>query len=187
MPANKIMLIRHAEKPSDDGKTLGITEQGKQDAEELVVRGWQRAGALVRFFSPPAGRFSHQSLATPDFIFATGIGKHSNSVRPQRTVSVLASYLEKNINVKHLAGDETAMVTDALACNGTVLISWHHEAIPTIARIIIGVSAKLPKKWPDDRFDLLWIFDRASAAQPWNFTQVPQMLLPGDSPDVIHS
>lgn len=47
MPATKIMLIRHAEKPRDDGSVRGVAADGRQDPEELVVRGWQRSGALA--------------------------------------------------------------------------------------------------------------------------------------------
>jgi hypothetical protein len=51
--ARKIMIIRHAEKP--DGQTAGISMAGGQSPEELTVQGWQRSGALVRFFAPLLG------------------------------------------------------------------------------------------------------------------------------------
>ena len=38
MPATKIMLVRHGEKPEGDIK--GVAVDGKHDDEELVVRGW---------------------------------------------------------------------------------------------------------------------------------------------------
>jgi hypothetical protein len=52
MTANKIMVIRHAEKPDDSGTVFGVTTEGLQDPEELTVRGWQRAGALATFSHP---------------------------------------------------------------------------------------------------------------------------------------
>ena len=54
MAAAKIMIVRHAEKPSDDGTILGVDADGKDNPEELIVRGWQRSGALVRLFAPRA-------------------------------------------------------------------------------------------------------------------------------------
>ena len=70
--ATKIMIIRHGEKPSDDGSIHGVDPHGGHDPDELIVRGWQRAGALVRLFAPPNGAFSDHALATPENIFACG-------------------------------------------------------------------------------------------------------------------
>ena len=64
MPATKIMIIRHAERPPDDGLIHGVNMSGTKDPEELTVRGWQRAGALVRFFAPANGHFVNAQLAT---------------------------------------------------------------------------------------------------------------------------
>jgi hypothetical protein len=82
MATTKIMIIRHAEKPTDDGSISGVTQSGTKDPEELIVRGWQRAGALVRFFAPPDGHFVNSQLATPDTIFASKVAHHSPSFRP---------------------------------------------------------------------------------------------------------
>jgi hypothetical protein len=38
MTASKIMVIRHAEKPDDASTVFGVTIQGIQDPEELIVR-----------------------------------------------------------------------------------------------------------------------------------------------------
>jgi hypothetical protein len=54
MSARKIMIIRHAEKPDPSANIVGVTEGGDVDKDDLTVRGWQRAGALVRFFNPVA-------------------------------------------------------------------------------------------------------------------------------------
>jgi len=48
----KLMVIRHAEKPDKQAGISGVTEAGMADKDELTVKGWQRAGALVRFFNP---------------------------------------------------------------------------------------------------------------------------------------
>lgn len=48
--ATKIMLIRHAEKPIKD--FYGVTDKGVRDRHTLIVKGWQRAGALVVVYKP---------------------------------------------------------------------------------------------------------------------------------------
>jgi hypothetical protein len=179
------MMIRHAEKPSDDGTIVGISQGGTADPEELIVRGWQRSGALVRLFKPIAGQFSNPVLATPDVIFASKVGKHSNSLRPQHTVVALAELLGRKLNLTHAKGEEPALVADVLAQNGNVLIAWEHEAVPIIAGLIVGTSTPYPPQWPGERFDLVWVFEPGQGAQPWTLTQVPQMLLAGDLNTVI--
>jgi len=183
MPVTKIMLIRHAEKPSDDGSVAGISSTGQLDPEALVVRGWQRAGALVRFFAPLHGPFTDQRLATPDVIFASAVAKHSKSSRPQQTVLELASALKLKLDLSFAKGNEAGLVQSAIAASGCVLIAWEHEAIPDIANRILGSSTICPQKWPGSRFDVVWIFERQGNG--WSFAQVPQLLLSGDSPQPI--
>ena len=74
MRCAKIMLIRHAERPSADKSIRGVTQEGIKNKEELTVRGWQRAGALVRFLlrvtttllTPPLNGRTSCLLARPD-------------------------------------------------------------------------------------------------------------------------
>jgi hypothetical protein len=66
-----------------------------------------------------------------------------------------------------------------------VLIAWQHEASPAIANQILGNDTTAPQKWPGSRFDLVWVFDLDAGSGTYTFTQVPQLLLAGDSPDVI--
>ncbi|HEY6044080.1 MAG TPA: hypothetical protein VIU43_04190 [Nitrosospira sp.] len=183
--ATKIMIIRHAEKPAADGSIAGVSQIGLQDSEELIVRGWQRSGALIRLFAPANGSFASSLLATPDVIFASGVAKHSKSLRPQHTVLALADFLGQQLDLSHTKGEEDPLVADALSKNGSILIAWEHEAIPAIANQITGDSKTCPQTWPEDRFDLVWVFDRGSAEKRWSFGQVPQMLLPGDTSDLI--
>lgn len=178
MPASKIMLIRHAEKP--EGKDAGVSAEGKPNDEELIVRGWQRSGALVRLFAPRDGRFVDAHLAQPKTIFASGVGKHSNSLRPQHTVLELATELKLTLDLKYPKGDEADLAKAAVAAAGPVLIAWEHEAIPAIVNAIVGNDTTCPQQWHGARFDLVWVLD-AKPGGGWNFTQVPQLLLAGDS------
>jgi broad specificity phosphatase PhoE len=184
MPATKIMMIRHGEKP--DGKQTGIDADGKEDAEELVVRGWQRSGALVRLFAPQGGKFTDPHLAQPNTIFASGTGKHSNSLRAQHTVLELANALNLSLDLRFPKGSEQELAKVAPAAAGPVLIAWEHEAIPDIVNAIIaGDNTTCPQKWPGSRFDMVWVLDHKAAGSGWDFNQVPQLLLSGDRKDPI--
>jgi broad specificity phosphatase PhoE len=181
--ATKIMIIRHAEKPSDDDSVQGVEENGAHDPDELSVRGWQRAGALVRFFSPPNKAFSHPALATPGTIFACSPNEHAKSLRSQHTVRPLAQFLNKAVVFRE-KGAEDKLVQAVMAAQGVVLIAWEHDGIPDIAAAIVGNGHTCPKKWPDSRFDLVWILDQKPASG-WTLAQAPQLVLPGDREDVI--
>ena len=63
--AERIMVIRHAEKPDEHGRVGGVDPAGKADEHALSPLGWQRAGALVRFFAPRDGQFADPRLARP--------------------------------------------------------------------------------------------------------------------------
>ncbi len=179
MSANKIMLIRHAEKP--DAGDKGVDANGKESAEELVVRGWQRSGALVLLFAPRDGKFVDLHLAQPKTIFASAVGKHSKSLRPQHTVLELAQALSLKLDLRFPKGGEPDLAKAAIAATGPVLIAWEHEDIPDIVNAIVGDKTTCPQKWDDARFDLVWVLDRKTAGNGWDFTQVPQLLLSGDS------
>lgn len=180
MPAIKIMLIRHAEKPDDqDG---GVDQKGNPDKHDLIVRGWQRAGALVQFFANP--RDPNGPIKRPATIFATEPTSGSESKRPLHTVTPLKQLLGIPIDSSIAEGSEQDLVNTAIASDGVVLIVWHHEKIPAIANLILQ-NQTAPQKWPGDRFDVVWIFTRAAPNGPWTFSQAPQLLLSGDSQTVI--
>jgi hypothetical protein len=181
----KIMIVRHGEKPDKRDSVHGVDVEGKHDKDDLSPKGWQRSGALVRFFNPVNGQFIHSALAKPNAIFAASPEGHVKSLRSQNTVQALADSLGLRINLKHAKGEEKALVGDALAQDGVVLIAWEHNAIVEITNLILGGEDSSPQKWPDSRFDLVWIFDQQAHPGGWKFAQVPQMLLPGDSPHVV--
>jgi hypothetical protein len=179
--ASLIQIIRHAEKPF--GSVSGIDPNGNADPESLIVPGWQRAGALGRLFAPLKGTPIRDGLAQPETIFASEIGHHSKSKRPQQTISVVAALLANSAatNFTFAKDDVTGMAQAAVATDGVVLICWEHQLIPAIANAIVGNDTTVPQQWPDNRFDVVWGFSRKHASDPWRFYQVPQLLLPGDS------
>src|ERR1700690_3875582 len=107
--APKIMIIRHAEKPV--GHLAGVNEAGASSGHDLIVRGWQRAGALACLFAPAHGPLQNALLAKPGFIFASApsddpVPGDSKSRRPQETVTPLASLLQLNVNLNFSKGQE---------------------------------------------------------------------------------
>ncbi len=175
----KIIIIRHAEKPPEDGTPSGVTVKGESDEDSLTVRGWQRAGALASFFAPAVGAFRDVELARPDFLFASD----SKSQRPLETIAPLAEVL--GITPKTFKKEDLPSLVDAAkTCGGSALICWQHELIPAIANLLLGNDPTVPQKWPGARFDLVWIFNLQSSGT-FAFTQVAQQLLSGDSSEPI--
>jgi len=185
MPAKapKIMIIRHAEKPT--GQLDGVDESGASSAHHLIVRGWQRAGALACLFAPAHGRLQNALLVKPAFIFASAAVADpqpgdAKSRRPEETLTPLAHLIGVNINLDFSKGEETALAKAAQACNGPVLIVWQHEKINVIANSILG-SELAPPNWPKERFDVVYVLTLNASQGTYSFAQVPQCLLAGDS------
>jgi hypothetical protein len=195
----KVMIIRHGEKPTiKDQPPFGVTQDGEQDWESLTVRGWLRAGNLGRLFNPARNQFPSEALARPASIYASAPrdpgtalvqDDDSKSKRPLQTITPLAQDLNVTPILDFGKGREAALAKQVLARSGVVLISWQHEAIGDIARNLVAGTeprATIPAEWPGNRFDLVWIFDPpAKGKKRWKFTQVPQLLLPGDAETVI--
>jgi len=120
------MIVRHAEKPADSGAPYGVDINGNQDPESLIPQGWQKAGALAAFFDPVDEMLQNPGPAIPQHLYASGIGKHSNSLRPQETITPLSEKLGIKINNKYKKGDEADMIKDAMGCDGIVLIAWEY-------------------------------------------------------------
>lgn len=179
--ADKIMVVRHGEKPGQPPPPAGVDHHGKVDPDCLIPRGWQRSGALACLFSD-MGVAARQHLAVPTKVYATDPG--TKSKRPEETVSAVAQ-LQLNGAKPDLSfgeGDETALAAKAKqdAKHGPVLIGWHHEKIAAIANAIVGNDTTTPQHWPGKRFDMVWVFD-LEAGGSWSFKQVPQLVLYGDS------
>ncbi len=187
MSCDKIMLIRHSERPSPDKKFRGVNLEGRKDKESLTVRGWQRAGALARFFAPRDGHFAHPALARPQTLYACKAAPEDPSLRPQYTLLPLAELLRAESNVElncdYFYGQEAELTRQVLAAPGPALIAWKHPTLHLIANVILGDATSAPQYWPFERVDLVWVFDRRGDA--WTFTQVPQLLLAGDRADVV--
>jgi hypothetical protein len=173
------MLIRHAEKP-ETAPPYGVDEQGAQNADALIVLGWQRAGALVSFFTSPAKKH----ITVPKTLYASSpsndeaFGEDSRSLRPMETLTPLAQALAGSAPfiTSYILGQEDALVKDILQRTEPVLVAWEHKRIPLIAK---ALKSPAPTSWPEHRFDVVWVLHR-EADETYSFTQVNQSLLPGD-------
>ncbi|WP_420383424.1 DUF2278 family protein [Novosphingobium sp.] len=178
MAADRVIFIRHAEKPTDGQD--GVDQTCALDPESLVPAGWQRAGALVRFFDP-AQVDPVRGALTPQSIFASGVGAGSKSRRSIESITPLAQTLQDRgvpFITSHFKADYQALADDVATRQGVVLIAWEHKQIPVIAALVApGAMPPPPPIWPD-RFDLLWVFDLTGAG--WSFSEQRQSLLPGD-------
>jgi hypothetical protein len=186
-PYATIYLIRHAEKPF--GATQGCDEQGNNDPASLIPKGWRRAGAWAVYFGPSGGLASPQRIyASPDKKEKEGkddkVGSHSK--RPVETVAELAARLNLKIDEGFLKGDEAGLANALAELTGPTLVCWQHEAIPAIAKALVGSGrAIIPDPWPDTRFDVVWRLTRAKQGEAWTFDQVCPDLLSDDSTEKI--
>jgi broad specificity phosphatase PhoE len=189
MAPKQIIIIRHAQKPTAKPRRRGVREDGHNDRESLTVQGWQHAGSLAAIFVGPGPNPFEHGLNRPDVIFAAGIGKKrvegangktvtvgSHSGRPLQTVTATAERMGLTPVTSHTKGEEAELVKDVLGrSDDTVLICWQHEDIPTIGNRIIGDETTVPQAWPENRYDLIWVFDRITNG--WRFTELSQARL----------
>jgi hypothetical protein len=81
-----------------------------------------------------------------------------------------------------LKADLQPLIDDVTTRDGTVLVAWEPQLIPSIVELLPN-APKVPQHWPGDRFDIVWVLDRAGAG--WSFSQILQLLLAGDSSSPI--
>ena len=174
------MLLRHAEKPVKNGVPFGVNRKGQRSKEALTVRGWQRAGALANLFAPANGQLQHSSLAIPQFLYASKPLLRKGSRRSLQTLMPLAEKLAIKINSDFQRSEFEAMLEDVFSRKGVVLICWQREYIPDIASLILGKKNVAPADWPEDRYDMIWVFTLNRSSSGYGFRQVAQELLGGD-------
>jgi len=157
-----IMIIRHGEKPDETS--------GAKDPN-LTPQGYARAKALATVIP--------DHFPKPDFLFAAKKSKGSD--RPVETITPLAQALDEPIDSKFKADavDDLAHVvlSDPKYAGKVVLICWHHEKIPDLAKALGAKDA--PDNWSGKVFDQVWEIKYDGDAASWK--QVPENALPGDS------
>ncbi|HEX5685997.1 MAG TPA: hypothetical protein VFY73_18380 [Ideonella sp.] len=180
--SQSIALIRHAEKPTDNGVLRGVDETGREDQDDLSVRGWQRAGALALFFWDH--RRAHADQERPCHLLAPEPSRAHPSRRGISTLLPLAGHCGVGIATPYPVGGEQSLARYLKTLSGFSVVAWEHKRLPALAAQIVGPDVALPASWPDDRFDLVWLL-AADGKGRWRFMQLPQLLLGGDSPTVL--
>ena len=176
-----IMLIRHAEKPSQGH--AGFDDHGNSNEKALSAAGWRRAGALVPYFVCLADHVQTRPVCRPGHIFAARSTDMHPSTRPRDTVRPLADLLGISVDERWSDEDPLEKFSETLRnFEVPVLVCWRHDHLPALARAILR-GGGVPETWPADRFDVIWSIRRT--VDGWMFLQVPQLLLAGDSSDAI--
>ncbi|WP_298516575.1 hypothetical protein [uncultured Kordia sp.] len=163
----EILIFRHAEKPADSKN------------ENLSTKGYERAAALA-YYLPDA-------FGTIDHLFAAGVGIKSPSKRPIETITPLATRLDKKIHEKFLKYEYKDMVThifkDEKYTDSVIAIAWQHTDIEDIANTF-GTQDVPTTPWPGDCFDLVWKLTY-NGDKTYTLDQIPQLLMYGDTDDII--
>jgi hypothetical protein len=179
-----ILIIRHAEKPNGAWPGTGSLPDGSQDAQSLVLRGWQRAGSWSALFGTGLGG---ADFPRPTVIYAANPAAAAGddvSQRPFETVTPVAARLGLTAVTTYGLGQEADLVAEIAGLTGVVLLCWEHKAI---AKLVLPKLANgqtlpgLPQKWDGTRFDVVLRFDRSIPGAPWSFRQLFPRLLSGDS------
>lgn len=160
----QVILLRHAEIQAND----------------LSLRGKERAAALAEFFQ---GAPEFQKFGRPAALFAQGVQNYTSPLRSINTLEPLSYALNITIYTEYVHDQYAALaqfiLTNPAFNNKLVIVAWAHDVLPELAKSL-GV-APMPKKWPQDIFDRLWILTYKSDGKI-EFADVPQRLLFGDSP-----
>ncbi len=198
-PPGIIYIIRHGEKPADPPPAVpgqpvaapvapfGIDLQGNQNPHSLLPLGWQRSGALVDLFDPASGPLQ-AGLQTPGALLSPSYGDPAKTAehRTYQTIQGLSGRLGLAIASDFAEGQEPQLAASVVSSySGIVLICWEHDHIPAIASSLPVIDGTvIPQAWPGDRFDVIWTFTLATQGQ-YQFSQIPQRLLAGDTDTVI--
>jgi hypothetical protein len=186
-----IYLIRHGEKPADDPPPHGVKADGDHDQHSLSTRGWQRAGALVTLFAPLDKQF-RAGFMPPAWLVApkyTDPKTPPQNERTHQTIDPIRQATGLSVETPRKVGDEDTRVHgktlgETLAGHtGVTLVCWEHHGLDLIAAGIAPQAAIPP--WDGKRFDVVWVFTLEPGSSSYAFTQIPQLLLPFDSPRPI--
>ena len=139
-----ILIVRHGEKPGDNSDP------------HLNDVGRVRADMLAKTFPS-----LYPNLAV---LFAAAASTNSN--RSYETIEPLAKAMRLVVNNSFSNGQHSELAEYILRGSEdyggkTILICWHHEKIPVLARDDLGQEGA-PTFWSDDVFDQIWQIDYSS-------------------------
>jgi len=148
MTPNKILIIRHGEKPGVAGDI------------HLAPAGVARAQQLATYIPDTFG--------TPQFLFAAGESKDSN--RPVETLQPLSQGIKVEIDTsfddqqfRELAAE---MLNNPKYDGSLILTCWHHEKIPKLAYALGAPHGTVTDPWDDSVYNLIVVLDFGVAGGP---------------------
>lgn len=177
MPPRKIMIIRHAERPIKGGTDMAVDAQGQPDRNALLVKGWQRAGALASLFAKGSRQNDEPLLERPTLLFAANPTEAKPSDRTRLTLLPLSELIGLRIETPFSHGQEQQMADLLHASSGVVLVAWEHKAIAALVHGLTSGRVGAPA-WPGNRYDMVYVLDNGPA---WRLRLAPQCLLDQDS------
>lgn len=154
-----IIILRHAEKVSDDERTLSS-------------EGYARAEALAQYFSDPAFLKVYGVPA----IFYAASPEGDRSLRSVETVTPAAKALKVPLDSSFDKDDGRQLMQYILRTSKfdgkTVVICWNRKGIPELLEPLVG---DFPNRWSDKVFDRFWILNLQSDGN-YSFKSMPQDL-----------
>jgi len=130
----KIVIIRHAEKPNQ-GDNLSCA--GLNRALQLPAALDKKAGAVNSIFVP-----------------SLKLGKSTGVARMYQTVIPYAVKHDLYINTKYDVDDIDGLAGGIQRQQGTVLVVWEHKHIHKLLKAL-GMDS--PEKWDDNDYDSIWM------------------------------
>jgi hypothetical protein len=144
------------------------------------VRGWTRAGALAALFAH-APYDSHPRVVVPSRILATKSTDNYKSKREVDTATPLAHRLGLPVDQDFDHEHAPELASSLLADGRPALVVWHHGSMTDVlAKLPVSNRDDIPRHWPEDRFDLIWVLSKADGDTDYRFDVVAQQLLDGD-------
>jgi hypothetical protein len=162
MGPDKIMIIRHAEKPTSVTPG-GVDETGAADFAAPVRSGIIKPDTIVASVRSESGGEDDEERT----------GR-----RAQQTIAPLQARLDSTYWDDIAVGSEDVLVQRLKAHAGIFLVAWTHKRIHNI---VAGFVEFLAPEWDGTRFDAVWILDR-SPDHGYRFSILNQDLLAGDRP-----
>lgn len=137
MSPKRILVMRHAEKPSDP------------KCPDLSAAGRTRAERLADYVPATFGK--------PDFLFASALSKHS--ARPIETITPLSQKIDVPIDTTFADQDYRALADDLLSqpsfAGKLVLVCWHHGNIPSLMLSLGAKPGTFRDPWDPTVFNLV--------------------------------
>ncbi|KAJ2966425.1 hypothetical protein NUW58_g10666 [Xylaria curta] len=175
MAANPtVYLIRHGEKPPNDG--TGLSPRGEQRAQCLRNVFGAASQYNIKYIlaqTPKDSEFS-LSLFAHDSPRSTRKDVHmltealdGKRARPYLTVKPLADDLGLTVDTSCDRDDEKCVqkAVDKFKGNGNILICWEHDQLNNLAE---ELGAKDVANYPDEAYDLIW-------TQPYDYKKITAM------------